>query len=139
MNIETVEKFKEYFTQMRFGDDTVLNEIYSDNVIFIDPIHRINGIENLKSYFKKLNDNLIDGSFLFIDESIRDNTAYLQWEMNLYLKRPRKNVKASGISVLSVEQKIIKHRDYFDAGELFYENIPFLGKIIHFLKKKIAS
>ena len=139
MQIETVEKFKAYFNQMKLGNDTILNEIYSDNVIFIDPIHQINGIENLKSYFKKLDGNLIKGSFRFIDESIRDNTAYLQWEMNLHLKRPRKNVKASGISVLTVEQKITKHRDYFDAGELFYENIPLLGKIIRSLKKKIAS
>lgn len=139
MQIETVEKFKVYFNQMKLGDDTALNEIYSDNVLFIDPIHRISGIENLKSYFKKLDSNLIEGSFRFIDESIRDNTAYLQWEMNLRLKRPRKNVKASGISVLTVEQKITSHRDYFDAGELFYENIPVLGSIIRSIKKKMAS
>src|SRR5690554_6369725 len=139
MQIVTVEIFKVYFNQMKLGDDTALNEIYSDNVLFIDSIHRISGIENLKSYFKKLDTNLIEGSFRFIDQSIRDNTAYLQWEMNLRLKRPRKNVKASGISVLTVEQKITRHRDYFDAGELFYENIPLLGKIIRFLKKKIAS
>ncbi len=139
MQIETIEKFKAYFRQLKFDDDTALNEIYSDNVIFIDPIHRINGIENLKSYFKKLDSNLMEGSFQFTNESIIDTTAYLQWEMNLQLKRPKKNVKASGISVLTLEQKIIKHRDYFDAGELFYENIPVLGSVILFLKKKIAG
>lgn len=139
MQIETVEKFKTYFTQMKFVDDSMLNEIYSDDIIFIDPIHRISGIENLKSYFKKLDSNLMEGSFKFIEESICDNIVYLQWEMNLHLKRPKKNVKTSGISVLTIEQKIIKHRDYLDAGELFYENIPVLGKIIRFLKKKIAG
>lgn len=139
MQRETIEKFKAYFTQLKLDDVAVLNEIYSDNIIFIDPIHSINGIENLKYYFKKLDGNLIEGSFQFTDESIIDNTAYLQWEMNLKLKRPKKHVKASGISVLTVEQKIIKQRDYFDAGELFYENIPVLGSVILFLKKKIAS
>ncbi len=139
MQIETIEKFKAYFRHLKLGDDSALNEIYSDNVIFIDPIHRINGIENLKSYFKKLDSNLIEGSFQFTDESIIDNTAYLQWEMKLQLKRPKKDVKASGISVLTLEQKIIKHRDYFDAGELFYENIPVLGSVILYLKKKIAG
>src|SRR5690554_7658843 len=108
MQRETVEKFKAYFSQMKPSNDTILNEIYSDNVIFIDPIHQINGIENLESCFKKLDGNLIKGSFRFIDESILDDTVYLQWEMNLHLKRPRKNVKASGISVLTVEQKITK-------------------------------
>lgn len=139
MQIEIIEKFKAYFTRLKLDDDTALNEIYSDHVLFIDPIHRINGIENLKSYFKKLDSNLIEGTFQFTDESIIDNTAYLQWEMNLQLKRPKKNVKASGISVLTFEQKIIKQRDYFDAGELFYENIPVLGSLILYLKKKIAG
>jgi len=139
MNIEVVEKFKEYFTQMKGGDFTAINEIYSDDVIFIDPIHSINGIENLKAYFKKLDSNLIEGSFQFTDESTIDNIAYLQWEMNLKLKLPKKNVKASGISVLIVDQKIVRQRDSFDAGELFYENVPVLGRVIRFLKRKIAG
>jgi len=41
--------------------------------------------------------------------------------------------------VLTVEDKIVEHRDYFDAGELFYENVPILGGIIRTLKKKIAQ
>jgi hypothetical protein len=134
-----VKKFRNYFAQMDFNNNFVLNEIYSDNVVFIDPIHEINGIDNLSKYFNKLNDNLIEGSFLFTDESISGNKAYLSWEMNLKLKKPNKNVKASGISVLTIEEKIIKQRDYFDAGELFYENIPILGSLILFLKKKIAN
>jgi ketosteroid isomerase-like protein len=140
MLIETVEKFKTYFTQMKFGDNSMLNKIYSDDIIFIDPIHKITGIGNLKSYFKKLDTNLEEGSsFEFIEESICGNIVYLQWETNLHLKRPKKKIKTSGISVLTLGQKIVKQRDYLDAGELFYENIPVLGQIIRFLKKKISS
>lgn len=139
MNTEVVRKFKMYFTELKLEEVHALDEIYSDQVIFIDPIHRIEGIENLKSYFKKLNENLVEGSFRFTEEAIVGNTAYLQWEMNLKLKRPKKNVTATGISVLTVEQKVIKHRDLFDAGELFYENVPVLGSVIRFLKRKIAS
>ena len=86
-----------------------------------------------------MNDNLIEGTFVFTEESVVENKAYLSWEMNLKLKRPNKNVKASGISVLTFEEKIIRQRDYFDAGEMFYENIPLLGGIIRFIKKKIVS
>ncbi len=88
--IEAVEKFKSYFTQLKLDNNTALNEIYSEDIIFTDPIHNIRGIENLKSYFKNLDSNLIEGSFQFTDESIIDNTAYLQWQLNLKLKRPKK-------------------------------------------------
>ncbi len=139
MNTEAIQKFKAYFTDMQGSDPARLDEIYADQVIFIDPIHQLRGIENLKSYFSKLNENLLEGSFQFTNESIIDNTVYLQWEMKVKLKRPKQTVKATGISVLIVEQKVMSQRDYFDAGELFYENIPVLGSIIRFLKRKIAS
>ena len=139
MNTLIIEKFKDYFTQLDFDNDAVLSEIYSNDVVFTDPIHEIRGIEKLNIYFNKLNDNLLEGSFQFTEESTVGDKAYLSWEMKLKLKRPSKTVKASGISVLTIEEKIIKQRDYFDAGELFYENIPILGGIIRFLKKKIAN
>ncbi|MCC5929162.1 MAG: nuclear transport factor 2 family protein [Cyclobacteriaceae bacterium] len=139
VNNDLVKKFKDYFTQMKLEDDNILKEIYSENVIFIDPIHRINGLDSLITYFKKLNRNLIEGSFQFTHESAIDNIAYLQWEMNLQLKRPKKNVKATGISVLYFDEKIIMQRDFFDAGEIFYENIPVMGSIIRFIKSKISG
>ena len=139
MNNTVLTKFKNYFAKMDFDNDSILDDIYSKNVVFKDPIHEINGIEHLSKYFKKLNDNLIEGSFQFLDESTIGNKTFISWEMNLRLKKPNKNVKASGISVLTIEEKIVSQRDYFDAGELFYENIPVLGGIIRFLKKKIAE
>lgn len=139
MSKEAVEKFKSYFSELKINRNADLNEIYHDDVIFIDPIHKITGLENLKSYFKNLNDNLIEGSFLFVNESEIGDTVYLEWEMNIKLKRPKKAIKASGISVLTIDKKIIKQRDFFDAGELFYENIPVLGGIIRLIKKKIAK
>lgn len=134
-----IEKFKYYFSQIDLTNSSILDETYSEDIVFKDPIHEISGIENLKEYFNKLNDNLIEGSFRFTDESIVDNKAFLSWEMNLKLKRPKKNVRASGISVLIIEDKIISQRDYFDAGELFYENIPLLGGIIRSIKNKLAK
>lgn len=40
-----------------------MDEIYSDRIVIKDPIHEIQGIENHKEYFNKLNDNLTEGSF----------------------------------------------------------------------------
>lgn len=139
MNREIINQFKEYFNHLELNNLSVLNQIYSEDMIFKDPIHQIQGVENLKQYFAKLNSNLISGTFLFTEESIVENKVYLSWDMHLKLKKPQKEIKTSGISVLTVENKIVIHRDYFDAGELFYENIPVLGSIIRLLKRKIVK
>ncbi|MGB0521659.1 MAG: nuclear transport factor 2 family protein, partial [Flammeovirgaceae bacterium] len=114
------------------------SEFYDKNIIFQDPIHRIESLELLVAYFKKLNQNLASGNFQFTSMRVTKNIAYLEWMMNVELRKPNKKISASGISVVTFEDKITHHRDYFDAGELFYENIPLVGGLIRFLKKKIA-
>jgi limonene-1,2-epoxide hydrolase len=136
--MEVVEKFKQYFVEINDSKETLLREIYADHVFFQDPIHEIQGIEPLILYFRKLNRNLIEGSFQFTSESLVDAKAFLTWEMKLKLKRPNQTVTASGISVLAIENKIIHQRDYFDAGELFYEHVPILGGVIRRLKRNLA-
>lgn len=137
MNKITIELFKEYFKELDLKDLESLNQIYADEIVFKDPIHEIRGIEGLKQYFAKLNKNLKSGSFTFTDEAINQDKVYLSWEMKLSLKRPKKKIEVSGVSVLTIKDKITRHEDYFDAGQLFYEHVPLLGSIIKFLKKKI--
>ena len=41
----------------------------------------------------------------------------------------------SGISRLTIaEGRVLHHRDYFDAGELLYENLPLLGSAIRLVR-----
>lgn len=133
-----IEKFKKYFSEIDFSKESVLREIYASDIVFIDPIHEIQGIENLILYFRKLNSNLVHGSFQFESEDICKNKVYLTWTLTLKLKRPAKTVRARGISVLLIDRKIIAQRDFFDAGELFYENIPFLGRLNRVLKNSLS-
>lgn len=45
---------------------------------------------------------------------------------------------SSGISVVTINGKVTRQRDYFYAGQLFYENVPILGGVIRLLKQKIG-
>lgn len=139
MVADVILKFKKYFEELDLENSSVLDEIYDKQIYFQDPMHEIQGIIDLKKYFQKLNDKLKEGSFQFMEESIIDNKAYLSWELKLTLKKRYKSITASGISVLSFEDKITHQRDYFDAAQLFYEPIPILGGLIRLIKKKIVQ
>ena len=139
MTPPAIQSFKAYFSDLTAGDISALDEIYSPQVLFEDPIHKIEGRNMLKAYFHKLNQNLIQGSFHFTEEHILADSAYLSWEMKLQLKRPKKEIIASGISALKFQDQITVQRDYFDAGELFYEHVPIVGGIIRMLKKRLGK
>ena len=139
MNKTALTNFKDYFQYMKLADNSALENIYADNIQFVDPIHELNGLKSLSQYFEKLNKNLVSGAFEFTDETVTGDRAFLSWNMVLRLKKPKKEVSATGLSVLIIEDKIVYQRDYFDAGELFYEHIPVLGNIIKIVKKQIAK
>lgn len=135
---ECIARFKEYFSQIDTASVYMLNSVYANDVVFKDPLHHINGLDSLKSYFEKLNGNLNSGSFAFHSTDIAGNKAWLEWTMTLMLKRPRKTIVVEGISILTFEDRIVRHHDYFDAGALIYEHIPVLGGLIRKVKQKFA-
>ena len=50
-----------------------------------------------------------------------------------------KDIVVDGATDLMFEEKIIYHRDYIDMGQMLYEQIPVLGSIIRYIKKKAIS
>lgn len=139
MNNEIIQRFKQYFYDLSDANLDVIEDLYAEDVLFIDPIREIKGIKNLKKYFSNLNNNLIEGSFTFLSETADKGRSFLMWEANLKLKVPRKPIKVSGISVIFYEDRITKQLDFFDAGKLFYENIPILGYFVKLIKVKLSK
>lgn len=136
---EAIEKFKTYYERCEFHDIEELKKVYSENIKFKDPIHQIEGIQKLDTYFKKMDRNLVEGTFHFKSTTFSENSAHLGWDMEVLMKSPAKWLKVSGVTYVEFDDKITHHVDYFDAGAMFYENVPILSKIIRFVKLKIAN
>ncbi len=118
-----------------------ISSVYADHIHFEDCFHSIEGLNNLFDYFENLYSNVSFIEFTFIHQWADESSAMITWDM-LY-QHPKLNqgekILVKGASELTFEQgKIIKHRDYFDAGSLLYEHIPLLKRIILFLKNRMA-
>lgn len=134
-----IQKFKEYFEKIGQLEIDFLDDVYSENVEFQDPLHRFNGLAEVKGYFTKLNSNLGMGQFHFMEVDVLDGKAYLRWVMDVRLKKPKSRIRLEGMSVLYFEERITQQKDFFDLGAMIYENIPLLGRFIRAIKKKIAK
>ncbi|BBI47777.1 hypothetical protein HORIV_01980 [Vreelandella olivaria] len=51
-----------------------------------------------------------------------------------------KPVEVEGCSALTFadDGRVQRHRDYFDAGAMLYEQLPLMGSAIRWLKKRLA-
>jgi len=115
--------------------------VYHERVVFEDCFHHIDGLDDLFSYFKSLYENVEAIQFEFHEVCTNQSTAILNWTMTYQHPSLNKGqpIKVEGASKLVVQDdRIISHRDYFDAGNLLYEHIPVLKNVIRFLKRRMS-
>jgi hypothetical protein len=59
---------------------------------------------------------------------------------NMALRHPalsKVTIEVPGTTEIRFRDKIFFHHDYFDAGKMIYENIPVVGSIVKYIKKRV--
>lgn len=134
--------FAHAFSGLHKGNLERLEQLYSDDALFCDPLHEVRGLANIQSYFAQMYANVSELRFDFYAfDQISEGQGYLRWTMSY--RHPRlaggQLIRVEGCShLLWSEAKVHRHRDYFDAGALLYEHLPIMGKLIGWLKRRLA-
>ncbi|MCH2175595.1 MAG: nuclear transport factor 2 family protein [Lentisphaeria bacterium] len=134
------DKFIQFYEDYQVNNLKMLDELYTETVHFIDPVKEIHGLPNLKKYFINISGNLTTCKFSFEQIDELNNCAYFHWTMNFSNKRLAKGrIKTvKGISYVRIQDsKISYQRDYYDLGEMIYENIQCLNWAIQKIKKNL--
>ncbi len=140
---EPLSRFIALYQQLNLQQVHRLTEVYADEVIFIDPAHRIEGLTALGDYFAALYQRLAYCRFEIISQQHEGAQAWLSWVMTF--SHPRlaagQPIRVEGATRLEfdAEGKVRVHRDYFDLGALLYEQLPLLGPLVRVIKGRLGS
>jgi len=135
-------KFIDVYQQLGVDNVDDINDIYHSNVIFEDPLHRVEGLPLLLDYFQGLYTNLSSCSFVITNYFSGDEQASIYWRMTFTHSKLNggKPVSVEGHSHLKgLDGKVVYHRDYLDVGAMLYEHIPVLGRAVKFMKKRASQ
>ncbi len=118
----------------------LLGELYADDILFVDPLHKIETLPNLKIYFTGMYKNVTDIHFNFDETMANENTAFLSWTMDF--RHPKLNggklIRVPGTTrILHNGVKITFHQDYFDSTHMIFDHIPLLKTIIRTIKNRL--
>lgn len=134
--------FARRFAALDAGSLDRLGQLYTEDIRFQDPLHRVEGLAALRGYFAALYANVQDLQFDFHGfEQSAAGAGYLRWTMRYRHPRLRGGapIEVDGCSYLRWSQgRVYLHRDYFDAGALLYEHLPVLGTLIGWLKRRLS-
>ncbi len=138
---EFLQHFARQFAALNKDNLERLGELYGAEVQFRDPLHQVRGLAELRRYFAELYANVEELRFDFHGhDQVGEGEGYLRWTMSY--RHPRlaggQPIRVEGCSHLRWTDKVQQHRDYFDAGALLYEQLPLLGALIRWLKRRLA-
>ena len=135
------EKVVWYFNQLSVQSLHILPDFYAREVVFEDPINRLQGIDALTAYYAKVYREVVEIRFDFSDLVEEGDNLMASWVMvaRLHSQGNRQPIRLAGISHLRFSQdRVIFHRDSYDLGSMVYERVPMLGLVIRWIKSKLA-
>ena len=130
-----------FFNEFSYENIDLADSFYAKDVVFEDPLGRIEGLADLKKYYAGLYKSVITIRFEFSSVIRQGNEEVGIWVMHLKTEKLNggKEFALKGNSHVryNAEGKVVYHRDYFDMGEFIYEQVPILSSLIQFIKKRL--
>lgn len=137
--MKLIERFEAFYRDVSVNSLQQLSEIYSVDAVLADPLSKHEGLDAIKAYFESLlkNTQACECNIEHISE--QGEHFFVTWKMTVVhpqLNSGRKFV-VNGVSHLkSKADKMVFHQDYYDLGEMIYEQIPVLKHVIKSIKRR---
>lgn len=141
MNSPLLINFCRVYQSLERDNLNQLKDVYSKQVEFVDAVEKIQGIDALTEYFEHLYENMKYCRFIIDNIIEQDGEACLIWRMEYAHAKINsgKMITADGSSFLKFSDKIDFHRDYVDMGQMLYEHLPLVGRVIKGIKNKVKT
>ena len=130
----------DYWQTLTPASVDALPTLYAADACFRDPFNDITGIEKIQHIFADMFVRLDAPKFEIIETIEESHGAFLIWDFTFRIKalRPEQNRRIHGTSHIRFAPNglVQYHRDYWDAAGELYEQLPLVGILIRFLKKR---
>ena len=113
--------------------------IYAADACFKDPFNEVRGIGDIQRIFLHMYDSALDPRFTVTGVYYGDDGVVLKWDFDFRMRswRPAVPRRIHGVSHIrfNPDGLVTDHRDYWDAAEDLYEQLPVIGSAMRLFKK----
>jgi steroid Delta-isomerase len=142
MKSASLHHFIQYWQTLTPETVASIDLVYSIDASFQDPFNSVNGIPAIRHIFNDMFERCHAPRFVITETIMEDNRALLVWDFTFRLKsfKPDLTRKIHGTSLIrfAADGKVQSHRDYWDAAGELYEQLPIIGSVMRWLKKRMA-
>lgn len=137
-----ISRFVDYYATLDTQPPSALAGIYRADATLIDPFGEHSGVFAIQRYFTHLLANVQHCRFT-VDAPLQQGDRFVvTWMMHWSHPRIARGAvrQLPGCSVVDMrDDRIVRQRDYYDAGEMIYEHLPILGWAVRGVKRSVKS
>jgi steroid Delta-isomerase len=137
--LQRLAAFYETITEQSLSE---IRSLYASDAYFKDPFNEVNDIAAIEKIFAHMFVASHNPRFVVLSKIENGDEAFLVWEFRFRIKRYKPDVEQiiRGASHLRFDanDRVMFHRDYWDAAEEFYEKLPLIGSIVRFVKRRVS-
>lgn len=130
-----------FFEAFETSDLDRLESVYLPDAQFKDPFNTVRGVDAIRAVYAHMFETLEQPRFKIVDSAVQGPHCFLTWEFHLCRRGSRESLRVRGASHLRLagDGRIAEHRDYWDAAEELYEQLPGIGVLMRWLRRRIAA
>jgi limonene-1,2-epoxide hydrolase len=132
-----VDQFNARFVRIGPALAENLDQLYTEDVRFRDPISTVTGLVDLRRYFERFAELSAGAHFEIGDTIVQPGQAAIFWTMVMVDKDGSEARRFQGVSHLKVSDRIYEERDYFDLGDAVYDHVPVVGWLTRFVRSRL--
>lgn len=139
-DINSALNFIKFFENLSKDNLRDLDNFIDKSIYFKDPFNKSNGIISYRKILEDMFKKVPDIKFVVTNYFYRDSVCFLKWSCTSNSTKLGKPWVIEGVSEIefSEEGKVIKHLDYWDSSQYFYELLPFIGGILKFIRRLVS-
>jgi steroid Delta-isomerase len=119
-----------------------IDNYYTEDTYFRDPFNEFNSCSKLEAVFADMFHRLNNPKFTVTQIIAQENQCVLIWDFDFAIKsyQPNKSKRIHGSSHIrfAADGRANYHRDYWDAAGELYEQLPVVGAMMRWLKKRMG-
>jgi steroid Delta-isomerase len=128
-----------FFESFALGSVADMGRYYAKSAYFKDPFNEVRDLVGIQHVFLRMYETTLAPRFTISEVFYADEAVMLRWDFDFRIKswRPAVPRRIRGVSHIRFgpDGLVTYHRDYWDAAEELYEQLPVIGSVMRLFKK----
>lgn len=121
--------------------DTVAQagRFYAADAHFRDPFNDVCGLAAIEAIFRHMFVHTDNPRFIIGERMQQDGQAFVTWRFKFGLRGRQYEIAGSSHLRFDRHGLVVMHRDYWDAAEELWQQLPVLGPPVRWLRKRFRA